>query len=260
MRFLAILAILLAVAIVTTVSVDLGPALRARAAKAGGDYLRRDMTIGRLSMRLLTGQFVVDDLVIGGLHPGDQPFLTAKRIEIALPLSALLHREVLFESVRMTGWRMRVETWPNGEHSFPRFMRGGRRAGAPAVRHDRASPCGPPTESSRFQDHGTPWSTVARNLEVTVTKGAEYGGTARFSNGTVQIQNYLPMRADMTSRFTIDGGLVRFSALDLVADGSRSQVTGVVDLARWPEQTWQVRSRVHFPRMREISSRASAGA
>ena len=64
-RFLAILAILLAVAIVTTMSIDLGPALRARAAKAGGDYLRRDMTIGGLSIRLLTGQFVVDDLVIG---------------------------------------------------------------------------------------------------------------------------------------------------------------------------------------------------
>ena len=41
------------------------------------------MTIGGLSIRLLTGQFVVDDLAIGGLHPGDQPFLTAKRIEIA---------------------------------------------------------------------------------------------------------------------------------------------------------------------------------
>ena len=36
LRFLSILAILLAVAIITTVSIDLGPALRARAAKAGG--------------------------------------------------------------------------------------------------------------------------------------------------------------------------------------------------------------------------------
>jgi len=250
-RFLAILAILLAVAIVTTISIDLGPALRARAAKAGGDYLRRDMRIGGLSIRLLTGHFVVDDLVVGGLHPGDQPFLTAKRIEIAFPLSALLHRELLFESVRMTSWRMRVETWPNGEHSFPRFTRGGPRQGprrfVTTVRSVRAT-----DGEFTFQDHGTPWSTVARNLEVTVTKGAEYGGTARFSNGTVQIQNYLPMRADMTSWFTIDGGLVRFSALELVADGSRSQVTGAVDLGKWPEQTWQVRSRVHFPRMREI--------
>ena len=75
LRFLSILAILLAVAIITTVSVDLGPALRARAAKAGGNYLKREMTIGGLSVRLLTGTFVVDDLRIGGLHPGDRPFL-----------------------------------------------------------------------------------------------------------------------------------------------------------------------------------------
>ena len=29
-------------------------------------------------------------------------------------------------------------------------------------------------------------------------------------------------------------------------------MTGAVDLGHWPEQTWHVRSRVHFPRMREI--------
>ena len=103
-----------------------------------------------------------------------------------------------------------------------------------------------------FQDHGTPWSAVARNLEVTLTRGATYDGTARFSNGTVTIQNHLPMRTDMTSRFTIEAGIARFSEMQLLADGSRSQVTGTVDLGHWPEQTWQVKSTVHFPRMREI--------
>jgi hypothetical protein len=251
-RFLSILAILVAVAMITTVSVDLGPALRGRAAKAGGDYLKREMRIGALSVRLLTGTFVVEDLFIGGIHPGDRPFLTAKRIELSLPLSALLHRELLFESVRMTGWRMLVETWPSGQHSFPRFTRGGPQAQGPkrfvtTVRSVRA------TEGEFvFEDHGTPWSTVARNLEVVVTKGTGYGGTARFSNGTVRIQDHLPMRADMTSQFTIEGGLVRFNRLELTADGSFSRVTGSVDLGRWPEQTWNVRSRVHFPRMREI--------
>src|SRR5690606_37101270 len=44
----------------------------------------------------------------------------------------------------------------------------------------------------------------------------------------------------------------RFSRLELVADGSRSDVTGWVDLSRWPEQVWNVRSVVQFPRMREI--------
>ena len=119
-----------------------------------------------------------------------------------------------------------------------------------------------------FEDHGVPWSTVARNLEVEVTgtkvgpvprapqggqaRRTEYGGTARFSNGTVAIQQYLPMKTDMSGTFRIDGPLVRFSQLELISDGSRSDITGVVDMSRWPEQTWNVKSVVQFPRMREI--------
>src|SRR5215217_9348332 len=62
LRFFSILAILLAVAIITTISMDLGPAVRGRAARAGGNYLKREMGIGRLSVRLLTGTFIVEDL------------------------------------------------------------------------------------------------------------------------------------------------------------------------------------------------------
>ncbi len=56
----------------------------------------------------------------------------------------------------------------------------------------------------------------------------------------------------MDGVFTIDGALVKFSQLQLRSDGSRSDITGVVDTSRWPEQTWQVKSVVDFPRMREI--------
>jgi hypothetical protein len=251
-RFFSILAIALAVAIVTTLTVDLGPALRDTAARAGGNYLQREMKIGRLSIRLLTGTFIVEDFVIGGLEPGHRPFLTARRIEVSMPLSALLRRELLFESIVMSDWRMLVETWPNGRHNFPRFTRPRTREPGPkrfvtTLRDVRAR-----NGQFTYEDHGTPWSTVARNLEVRVYRGDGYEGTARFSNGVVQIQSYLPMRADMTSRFTIEGGLVKFSDLDLIADGSVSEVTGSVDLGRWPEQTWHVRSKVHFPRMRQL--------
>ena len=116
-------AILLAVAFVTTLTVDLGPGVRGMAERAGGNYLKRDFTIGRLSIRLLTGRFVVEDLRIGGLEKDHQPFLVAKSIDVSMDFSALAHREVLVESVRMTGWRMAVETWPNGRHSFPKFTR-----------------------------------------------------------------------------------------------------------------------------------------
>jgi hypothetical protein len=243
--------IILAVTIVTTFTVDLGPALRDRAARAGSSYLKRDMTIGRLSIRLFTGAFVVEDLRIGGLDKGDRPFLTARRIDISMPLTALLHREVLFESVELTDWKMLVETWPNGRHSFPRFTSGNPRKGPKrfitTVKYVHAG-----NGEFTFEDHGTPWSTVARNLDVVVRKTTGYGGTARFTGGTVAIQKFVPMWANMESAFTIEGSLVKFHHLSLETDGASSAVTGTVNLARWPEQTWNVQSRVDFPRMREI--------
>ena len=212
--FVSVLTVILVIAAVTSLTVDLGPALRERAERAGSDYLRRDLRIGRLGVRLLTGSFVVEDLVIGGLRPEDRPFLEARRIEIGMALRALLRREILFDSVVMSDWRMLVETWPDGTHNFPRFVRpaapSGPRRFVTTVRwvHARGG-------LFTFEDHGVPWSTVARNLEVRVTKGEGYGGTAAFSNGTVAIQSYLPMRADMTSVFTIDGPIVRFSRLEI---------------------------------------------
>ena len=87
-RILAIAAIILAVAFVTTVSIDLGPSLRQLAEKGGAAYLKRDFTIGRLSIRLLTGTFVVENLRIGGLEKADRPFLVAKTIEVSMSFSA----------------------------------------------------------------------------------------------------------------------------------------------------------------------------
>lgn len=250
-RFAGILVILLAAAIVTSVSVDLGPAVRARAETAGGNYLKREMKIGRLSIRLLTGTFIVEDVMIGGLEKTDRPFFTAKRIDVRMPLSALIHREVLVESIELTDWTMLVETWSNGRHSFPKLTRDtpntGPRRFVTTVKYVHAS-----RGQFVLEDHGTPWGTVARNLDVVVRKAGGYRGTARFSQGTVSIQNFVPMWADMDGEFTIEGGQVKFGRLDLVADGSVSKVTGSVDLGKWPEQTWNVVSRVDFPRMREI--------
>ena len=251
-RTLKFAALLLAVAIVTTLTVDLGPGVRGVAERAGANYLKREFTIGRLSIHLSTGRFVVEDLRIGGLEKEHRPFLSARRIDVALDFTALARREVLIESVRMTGWRMAVETWPNGRHSFPRFTRERREPPGPKRFVTTVRSVVADDGEFYFEDHGVPWSTTARNLEVVVEKKEGYGGTARFTGGTVAIQQYLPMRTDMAGVFAIEGPLVKFSELTLVSDGSKSDVTGTVDLSRWPEQTWHVKSVVDFPRMREI--------
>ncbi len=40
--------------------------------------------------------------------------------------------------------------------------------------------------------------------------------------------------------------------MDLLSDGARTAVTGDVDLGRWPEQLYQLRSRIDFPTQKDI--------
>src|SRR5207247_2149751 len=105
----------------------------------------------------------------------------------------------------------------------------------------------------RYDDHTLPWITIARNLNVSVFRGlTQYQGTAQFTNGTIEIQSYPAFRADMQTRFHIDGGKVLLERIDLKSDGATSVVDGYVDLSRWPEMLYNVRSRVDFPTQKDI--------
>ena len=250
-RIVVTCAVILAVAFVTTVSVDLGPVLKARAETAASEYMGRPMHIGRLSVHLWLGRFVVQDLVIDGLTPDARPFLVADRITVSMPWTTIVQRRIVFDAIEMTGWRMYVETFADGRHNFPRFTRDTPRepsAWTTTLQYIRAY-----RGEFTYADHGTPWSVIARNLDVIVGRPtAEYRGQATFSNGTVDIQDYVPMRADMRTAFRIVDGKLLLDQIDLTTDGAQSSLTGEVDLARWPEQLYQVRSLIELPRMREI--------
>src|SRR5688572_15244634 len=238
---------LLAVSIVATLTIDLGPGLRARAEREGSKRAGRPLRIGKLGVRLFAGKFVVEDLWIGGLAPADRPFLTAKRIDVSLAWEALFRREVLLDSVDMTGWHMVIEQWPGGRHSFPKFNTGGggQRRFVTTTQYVRTS-----NGEVTFEDHGTPWSVVARNIDITVTKSDTYRGAVTFHGGTIKIQNYAPMSASMKATFSVEGGNLHFDNMNLSTDGAESVITGNADLAHWPEQTYQVKSVVDFKRMR----------
>ena len=244
-------AVILAVVFVTTVTVDLGPGLKGRAEAAASQYMERPMHIGRMSIHLWLGRFVLEDLVIEGLTPDARPFLIADRISVSMPWTTLVNRRIVFDAIQMTDWHMYVETFPGGRHNFPRFTRDLPRdpsAWTTTLQYVRAF-----RGELVYADHGTPWSVITRNLDVIVTRPtSEYRGQARFSDGTVAIQDYVPMRADMSTAFRIVDGKVVLDRIDLTTDGAQSLLTGEVDVARWPEQLYQVRSRVNLQRMREI--------
>jgi len=239
-----------AVALVTSITVDLGPALRLRAEVAGSNYLKRPMHIGRLSVHLWRGTYVVENLTIEGMTPQARPFLTAKRIDVSMPWSTLFDRRIVFDAIEMTDWDMYVELFDGGGNNFPKFTRtaGGQSNWTTTLQYVRAS-----RGQFTFDDHGTPWSTVARNLDVTVARPAsQYRGQARFSEGTVKFQNYEPMRADMVTTFHIQDGKIVLDALDLKTDGAHSQLTGIVDLRNWPEQIYRINSKIDFPTEKSI--------
>ncbi|HXI29114.1 MAG TPA: translocation/assembly module TamB domain-containing protein [Vicinamibacterales bacterium] len=244
---------LLAAAIVASLTIDLGPSVRARAERAGSDYIERPLHIGGLSIHLLTGRVLVDDLRIDGLHPGDRPFFTAKRIAVALDwLPAIARRpDITITSVEMTDWQMLVERW-EGAHNFPRFN------------HDDGKPPGPKRvtttlkwlRASRgqftYEDHETPWGVVCPDLDINITNLPNYHGTATFTKGTVTIQDFVPMWASMKAQFVIDGPRIHLPHIDLDSDGAKTALSGDVDMGHWPNQGYRMHSRVNFPRMREL--------
>jgi translocation-and-assembly-module (TAM) inner membrane subunit TamB-like protein len=244
---------LLAAAVVASLTIDLGPAVLARAESAGSKYIERPLHIGRLSIHVITGKVVVENLTIDGVHPGDRPFFTAKEVRVALDwLPAFARRpDITISSVEMTDWQMLVEKWDGG-HNFPRFN------------HDDGTPPGPKRLTTTlkwlrayrgqftFEDHETPWGVVCRNLDINITNLPTYHGTATFTGGTVTIQDFEPMWANMTAQFVIDGPRIHLDRIDLDSDGAKTVLTGDVDMAHWPNQGYRMHSRVNFPRMRQL--------
>ncbi|HEY7502260.1 MAG TPA: translocation/assembly module TamB domain-containing protein [Vicinamibacterales bacterium] len=254
LRLLAVVVAIVAALIVTLFTVDLGPQLRELAEREGSKYLERPMHIGRLSAKVRPGEFLIEDFVIEGRAPSDRPFLKVKTLTVKVPWWTLFNRELVIESVVMTDWEMVVESWQGGRHNFPKLTPKTKREGPPRFVTTMRS-----VLATRghfvYEDHGTPWSTIARDLTVQMVKSGptnDYRGRAWFSNGTVKIMAYEPFRVDMRSRFTMKGSNVHFDWMDLLSDGARSDVTGDVDLGKWPEQLYRIKSKIDFPTQKDI--------
>ena len=106
-----------------------------------------------------------------------------------------------------------------------------------------------------YQDHGTPWSIVARNLDgLAVTERRQQ----RLSRQRVVLERHhqdpelRALRRGHASRFKLVGGKVHFDRIDLISDGATSVVDGEVDFRNWPEQIYQVKSHIDFPTQKNI--------
>jgi len=250
-RVVATVAVALAVTVVTSVTVDLGPALKRQAETQGSKFIERPMHIGRLSVRLWNGQFEIDDFLIEGLSPKSPPFLTVKKLRVGLQWGPLLARRVVISSIDMDGWAMFVEQFADGRNTFPSFGRSrprGPSAWTTTLRYVRAR-----NGETTYTDYGTPWTVVTRHLDISVARSnEEYRGLARFSGGTVKIQDYEPFDLDMNSAFTVNDARLVFSHIDLDTGGTKTRLVGDTNLRYFPEQMYRMESQIDFPWMRKV--------
>jgi hypothetical protein len=248
-----VVAVALAVALVSVVTLDLGPALRRRAEVEASKFIDRPMHIGRLGLNLGRGLLVLEDVRVEGLTPAHDPWLVAGRVELSLTWRTLLERRVFIDHVDLRDWTLIVESYAGAVHNWPRVTgpprppRTGPRLVTTTLQFLRAT-----RGRLLVRDYGSSWGMDAPNLEVEMSKGVDYRGTMRFTGGTVLIQQYEPMWANFSSAFTVKDGKILMEKMALDGDGVQAQGTGVIDAAKWPESTFQLTSRHQLPRTRAI--------
>lgn len=256
-RGFAIAIAVLATAVVALFTVDLArlyPGIVSLAEENASRYLERPMHIGRISAMLTPGRFAIDDVVIEGRDPGDRPFFTARRIYVHVPLWRIALGQIDIE-LEIDDWRMVVESWEGNRNNLPRLTPRRPQTSGPKRFNTTVRFAYARNGHFTYEDHATPWSVVAPNLNFSLVRAynlKQYVGLLRFSEGSTQIQRFLPMRTDMSTRFVLNGGNVHLQHLDLLTDGAVSHVTGDVDFGRWPDQVYSIRSTVDFHRMREL--------
>src|SRR5258706_15680207 len=105
---LTIAVVLLATAVVSTLTIDLGPGLKGLAERQGSRLMKRTLHIGGLRIRLINGHFEIQELVIEGLQPNERPFFTAKRLSLALDWSGFFQPlpDILVTSYQQTVWNI----------------------------------------------------------------------------------------------------------------------------------------------------------
>ena len=239
--------------VVTTVSVDLGPLVRERAETLGRNTWKRPIHIGSLSIRLLTGRIQVENFSIEGLQPDDRPFFTARRLDVSLDWSTAFDREITITAVDMTDWQMLVEKWDDRQQLPEVHRRRRRPAARPEALHDDVEvPAGVarPVHVRRSRQRrgaSSPATSTSTSATCRSTTARPPSPAARWRFSTTCRSR---RRCEPASPSTTAGSTSIASSSTPTA--RRPSRPASSTSARWPEQTYQFKSRVQFPRMRQL--------
>ena len=254
---LAIVVALLGAAVVSSLTLDVGPIFRPAIESYLSRLVQRPVRVGRMRINILSGLLLgrvqLEDVTIQGRIPSDRPFFTARTLSASIDWWPAIARRpnISITAVELDDWEMLVEKWKDGD-SFPRFRRNtqpdaGPRPFTATLRSFRGS-----RGRFTYEDHESPWSVFAPGVELTIGNLPKYSGRVASKGGLISIQDYVPMWSDFNIRFDIDGDIIHLTNIDLTTDGAHSTASGDLDMAHWPEQRYTGSSHVRFQRMREI--------
>jgi hypothetical protein len=235
--------------------IDLGPDLKGVAEREATKYLERPFHIGTVRALVGRGQFEFTDVVIESTKPDEVPFFAAKSIRVSVPWWTIFRHALVVDSVHISGMRAAIESFPNDVNNLPPGLR--------KSRPDNPNPRWPftttwseiITDNSEFSyfDHDTNWHIVCRNLSVIVVRAmGSYYGKAKFNEGTLSIQSYLPMTAAFDAGFKVEDGMMKIHRGVLTTDGMTTDLAGTADFRHWPEQRYTFKSDLPWSEARRV--------
>ena len=249
---------ILAAAIVSSLTVDIGPVARPAAERYLSDQMQRPVHIGGMTVNVLSGLLLgrveLEDFTIEGRAPSDRPFFTAERLQVSIDWWPALARQpnITVTSVQLDDWQMLVEKWPDGD-SFPRFKRSNRPRNVPGRLQPPSRDFRGSDGQFKYEDHETPWSVLAPKIDLRIGNLPKYNGRRRLEGWNDRhpelCADVVEPEASGSSSMAI---CLHLTHVEIETDGAKSAASGDLDMAHWPEQTYNVKSHVQFQRMREL--------
>lgn len=247
-----VLAAICAALLVSLFSIDLGPTFRARVEGEATRYFERPTHIGKLSATLRPGIFLVEDFVIEGLTPDAAPFLKADRIKVTVSWWTLVRRELIVEA-EMDRWALTLEMFPGNKSNIPRLKSS---STEPSRFRTSVNYIFARSGWFRLMDHAQPLEFIAENVSIGFVRAAnldKYVATVAFAGGVTNILSYQPLRlGTMTARMSFDGPLINVQGLDLITNGTRSHMTAVLNMEKWPQQQFNIKTMFDVPPLQQV--------
>ena len=217
-----VVAVVAAVLIVTVFTVDLGPALRARAESEGSKFISSvrctSAAVRPAHARRLRGRGSRDRRA----DADRSPVPAREAIEVSVPWWTLFSRRSDLDSIEMTDWDMVVEPFPNGRHNFP---------SSPASRTTRARSASPRRSVRRARRAGSSPTTITghRGAPSRATSTCRSppasnstAATRSFSNGDGHDPGLRTVPAPTCDAVQDQRRQGPIDRMDLIGDGARS--------------------------------------